>query len=106
VTIFLMLLVAHALCDFPLQGDFLARAKNPAAPIDGVPWQWAMGAHAAIHAGAVGYCTGSLWCAVAEFFAHWALDCVKCHGGMTFSQDQMAHIACKGMWAVLATVTP
>jgi hypothetical protein len=32
------LVAAHALCDYPLQGDFLARAKNRAAPIAGVPW--------------------------------------------------------------------
>ena len=48
-----VLVVAHFLCDFPLQGDFLAKAKNPEAPLPGVPWQWAMLAHAAIHAGAV-----------------------------------------------------
>lgn len=34
----LMLLAGHALCDYPLQGDFLAKAKNRAAPLPGVPW--------------------------------------------------------------------
>ena len=48
-----LLLAAHALCDYPLQGDFLAKAKNPAQPIPGVPWWCAMAAHCAIHAGAV-----------------------------------------------------
>ena len=32
------LMVGHALADYPLQGDFLAKAKNRTAPIPGVPW--------------------------------------------------------------------
>jgi hypothetical protein len=33
-----LLLVDHALADYPLQGDFLARAKNHTAPIPGISW--------------------------------------------------------------------
>lgn len=65
--LFLGMVVAHAVCDYPLQGDFLARAKNPTAPIPGVPWWWAMGAHAAIHAGGVFVVTGSVSVSLAEF---------------------------------------
>jgi hypothetical protein len=36
--LFLLLLVVHALCDYPLQGGFLARGKNEINPIPGVPW--------------------------------------------------------------------
>lgn len=36
--LFAALVAGHALADYPLQGDFLARAKNRAAPIPGVPW--------------------------------------------------------------------
>lgn len=32
------LVAGHALADYPLQGDFLARAKNRTAPIAGFPW--------------------------------------------------------------------
>ena len=32
------LLAAHALADYPLQGDFLSKAKNRFAPLIGVPW--------------------------------------------------------------------
>lgn len=47
------LIGAHALCDFACQGDFMSRAKNRTASIDGVPWQTVLAAHAAIHGAAV-----------------------------------------------------
>jgi hypothetical protein len=40
--IFPLLLVDHALADYPLQVDFLARAKNHAAPIPGISWYQAL----------------------------------------------------------------
>lgn len=97
-----LLLCAHALCDYPLQGDFLARAKNLIAPIPGVPWECAMSAHAAIHAGAVLLITGSLPLALFEFAAHFAIDCVKCCGFISFRVDQLLHVACKVVWASIA----
>lgn len=36
-----LFLFAHFLFDFPLQGDFLSRAKNPLSPLPGVSWRWA-----------------------------------------------------------------
>ena len=104
---FLLLLCAHALCDYPLQGDFLAKAKNRFAPIPGVPWYQAMAAHAAIHAGAVGIITGMWWLGVAEFVWHFAIDDAKCKGHLSFNWDQGLHVACKVMWAALAlALTP
>lgn len=55
-----LMLVGHAIADYPLQGDFLAKAKNRRAPMPGVPWYQALGAHAIIHGGFVGIITGSL----------------------------------------------
>lgn len=102
LTMFLLLIAGHALCDYPLQGDFLARAKNRIAPIVGVPWYQALGAHAAIHAGAVGLITGSVWLGVAEFVAHSLIDDAKCSGKIGFNTDQSLHIACKAAWVLLA----
>lgn len=99
------LFIAHALADYPLQGDFLSKAKNPAAPIPGVPWQQAMMAHALIHAGAVWLITGMWWLGVAEFFAHWITDYSKCRGRLSFDEDQAIHFTCKVAWAAIA-VTP
>lgn len=92
------LLVGHCIADYPLQGDFLARAKNRAAPIPGVPWYQALGAHAIMHGGVVGLITGIWWLGVLEAIAHAAIDHAKCSGKLTFNQDQALHIACKLLW--------
>lgn len=102
MSLLLALLVAHALCDYPLQGDFLAKAKNPVNPIPGVPWVWAMSSHAAIHGGAVGLITGSPVLGAAEASAHFIIDCAKCREVISFSADQWAHVACKVLWAIAA----
>lgn len=95
------LIVAHCVCDYPLQGDFLSRAKNHTSPIAGVPWWIALIAHAAIHAGAVALITGSTFLALAEFVLHVYIDYMKCGGLTSFRTDQALHIACKIAWALL-----
>lgn len=97
-----MLVIAHAVADYPLQGDFLARAKNRFAPVPGVPWYHALVAHGAIHAGAVWLITGSPWLGLAEFAIHVVTDDRKCAGRLTYNQDQIIHIVCKVIWAVIA----
>lgn len=102
-----LLIAAHALADYPLQGDFLARAKSRAAPVAGVPWWQALGAHAAIHGGFVGLITGLWWLGVAEAAVHALTDDAKCRGRITFNQDQAIHVACKLAWvAVTMGVRP
>ena len=93
--------VGHCLADYPLQGDFLSRAKNRAKPIDGVPWQQALLAHSVIHGGFVWIATGSVWLMLAEFVAHAVIDDAKCMGRLTFNQDQLLHMACKLVWLAL-----
>jgi hypothetical protein len=86
---------AHALCDYPLQGDFLAKAKNRTAPIPGAPWWQALSAHAAIHAGAVFLISQLWWMALIEFAAHFLIDDAKCSGRIGFNTDQALHIGLK-----------
>ena len=102
--LFLIMVFAHALADYPLQGDFLSKAKNHTNPIAGVPWYQALFAHSAIHAGFVGVITGSMWLALAEFAVHTATDYAKCNGRISYNTDQAIHIACKLVWAVIAAV--
>lgn len=97
-----LLIAAHALADYPLQGDFLAKAKNHRAPIPGVPWYQALAAHSAIHAGFVGVITGSAWLGLAEFLIHTATDYAKCDGRISYNTDQAVHIGCKIAWALIA----
>lgn len=96
-----LMIFAHALADYPLQGDFLARAKNHTAPICGVPWYHALCAHCTIHAGFVGIITGSLVLGIAEFVVHAATDFAKCSGRISYNTDQAIHIGCKVLWAAL-----
>lgn len=104
IWLFLALVVAHALCDFPLQGDFLARLKHPwRHPLTAdVPWWWCLSMHCAIQAGGVYVVTGSRLLAAAEFGAHAVVDLAKCADRITFAQDQAAHVACRAAWAAVA----
>lgn len=95
LALLLKMLVAHCLADYPLQGDFLAAAKNHRKPVPGVPWALALGAHSCIQAGAVWFVTDSLFCGVLEFFLHWGIDYQKSEQRITFAQDQALHIGCK-----------
>ncbi len=99
---FALLVFAHAVADYPLQGEFLARAKNRTAPIPGFPFWQALTAHAVIHGGMVGVITGSIWLGVAEVVAHWITDDLKCRGKIDLNTDQAIHIACKFLWACIA----
>lgn len=99
------LLVLHAISDFPLQGDFLARAKNHSNPIPGVPWLLCLSMHALISAGAVALVMPVPF-AVAEFFVHGVTDWAKNEGlfgtgERAFLVDQAIHVASKAAWWLL-----
>lgn len=97
------LVVGHAVCDYPLQGDFMARAKNHRTPVPGFDWLAVLVFHAVIHAGAVLLVTGSLDLALAELCFHAAIDFGKCSGRFGFRVDQGLHLLCKALYvAVLA----
>lgn len=99
---FVWMLVGHAVADYPLQGDWLSRAKNRTLSLvpGEVIWPGALAAHAAINAGAVMLVTGSGILGLVEFIAHALIDDAKCRGRLTYNQDQALHVACKAAWAV------
>jgi Protein of unknown function (DUF3307) len=101
VNLFWLLLVGHAIADYPLQGDFLSRGKNHKNPIPGVPWYQCLAAHSIIHSGSVFLLTGGMALAFAEFFAHCLIDYNKCAGRYGFNVDQALHIACKVAWVII-----
>jgi hypothetical protein len=101
---FLLLIGLHALCDYPLQGDFLARGKDYFKPLPGVPWYQCLLAHAAIHGLAVGCVLGPGF-GIAEFVAHAVTDHLKCAKCFGFNVDQGIHIACKVAWVGLYSIT-
>lgn len=105
VEILAMMIVGHMIADYPLQGDFLARAKNRMDAIPGVPWQHAMAAHSIIHGGFVGMITGSVLLGLVETVMHFWIDDLKCRGQITYHEDQSAHVMCKLIWAAVFVLT-
>lgn len=100
---FVLMLAGHAVADYPLQGDWLSKAKNH--KLDLVPgeviWPMALMSHSAIHGGFVYLVTGSFLLAGLEFVAHSVIDYLKCDGKLSYNEDQALHLACKGVWALL-----
>jgi hypothetical protein len=104
ITILFFLLVAHALFDFPLQGDAVAVNKSPLAKTElqkHVPWYYWLGAHALVHGGAVAYITGSVWLGLAETVCHSLIDYGKCLHKYSIHGDQLLHVVCKVIWVVI-----
>ena len=100
--LFAALIIGHVIADYPLQGDFLSRAKNRFNAIPGVPWYQALGAHALIHGGAVWLMTGLWWLGAIEVICHAVIDDTKCRGAIGFNADQTLHVLCKALWACIA----
>ena len=98
---FWLLLVGHCLADYPLQGDFLARAKNHTSPMPGVPWPFALVSHALIHSGVVWLLTGSHALAAMEFCLHTGIDYAKSDRRISFVTDQLMHVCCKAFYVGL-----
>jgi hypothetical protein len=103
-TVFFWLLIGHAVADYSLQTDFIAKGKNRHTAIPGLPWYYIMSAHALIHGGAVGVITGSLCLSLAETLLHFGIDVLKCEGKTNIHQDQIAHVVCKMVWAAVVVL--
>lgn len=102
------LVVGHALCDFTLQTDAMAKGKNrhvksvPPPNVKLVPcWPYWLSAHALIHGGCVALVTGSVTLGIAELVLHWSADFLKCEGITNVHADQAIHLGCKVLWSVL-----
>ena len=101
------LLVVHAICDFPLQTEWMVKSKAPSArqprsssSNPGLIWVHVLSSHAMIHAGGVALVTGSIMLGMAEFIAHWLTDFGKGKQLYGFHTDQLIHVACKFAWAL------
>ncbi len=99
--VFFALMIAHALCDHPLQGQFLAlhknrhyRAQDPNLPTNAL-WIYCLSAHSLIHAGGVWLVTGSCLLAIVELTLHWLIDFLKEERIINLHIDQLLHMMCK-----------
>lgn len=102
------LLVGHAIADYALQSDFMAKMKNPnfdyrsSCPPGQKPqafWPFVLTSHALIHGGAVAMITNSVYFGLAETVMHWVIDYCKCTNRIGLYTDQALHVGCKVVWA-------
>lgn len=100
LAVLLNLFFGHALADYPLQGDFLAKGKNHRNPLPGIPWYQCLFAHCLIHAGMVYLFTGNPFLGLAELVVHAITDWLKCDGIISFNVDQAIHYGCKVIWTL------
>ena len=103
--IFFALLIAHALFDYPLQGDFLSRNKNrhykdENNKVKGL-WIHCLTSHSILHAGSVWLITGSFIIGIMEFVLHWIIDFLKCEGITNFHTDQFLHVLCRILYVII-----
>ncbi len=101
---FFQLIALHCLADYSLQNDFVAKAKNPSAPLPGVPWWLILAVHSAIHAGTVSL-VAPPWCVATEFVSHFVIDYGKCKGWFGSGQkafiiDQGLHVGFKAVYVL------
>ncbi len=93
----------HALADFPLQGDYLAKQKNRKQADSFSVWVIALSAHSMIQAGGVWLVSGSLAFGMVELVTHALIDVGKGEGRFGIVTDQLLHLGCKVVYALLLT---
>lgn len=103
-TILFLLVAGHALGDFALQNEWVAKNKvRNRFPIHaGVTiWPYVLLSHALQHGMIVFFITQSLGLGLAEVGAHAIIDFFKGEGRINFHVDQGLHIACKVLWLLV-----
>lgn len=99
-TLLFLLFVVHWVCDYPLQGDFLSKAKK-----SGPLANYHLVAHSGIQAGGVYLVTGSLVLALIEWFFHTLIDHAKNEDMISFETDQILHLLCKVVYVVIILIS-
>jgi len=100
-SLFLWMCFGHYLADFGLQNAYIAQAKNPTLEKGSGIWVHVMSAHCAIHAGLVALISSSWILGLLEFVTHFVIDSLTCKGKLSYTEDQIAHLACKFIWTTI-----
>lgn len=106
LALFFAFAIGHALADYPLQGDYLARTKQRSNASTICEWLIALTVHSLIHAGGVWLICGSVAFAYTEFVLHWLIDWGKGEGKYGYVADQVLHIACKVAYVIVLVAFP
>lgn len=93
------LLCGHALADFALQSDSMAKGKNRHKKPANIPagqqytpcWMYWLGAHALIHGGTTSLITSSFVCGLIMTVSHFVIDFAKCENWTNPHVDQLLH---------------
>jgi hypothetical protein len=103
VYMLILMVIGHCLADFPLQGEYLAKMKNPnvCRGNNDIGWVTALLAHGAIHAGFVLIITHSIALFILELCVHCFLDYEKCRGRIGVGADQFLHVLSKVVWVCI-----
>jgi hypothetical protein len=104
LSLLFLLVAAHAVMDFPLQGDMVATQKSrhsTHAIQQHVPWLYWLAAHALSHGLAVALVTGSAALGMWETLVHCVIDFGKCEKWFNIHVDQLLHVLCKVLWVGL-----
>jgi hypothetical protein len=101
-TVFFLLIGAHALADYCIQGDAVAIGKNKY--IDparfGVNWYYWMFGHAFTQGLLVALVTQNAFIGLAEAVFHFLVDWLKCKKYIGIHSDQFLHFASKFVWVL------
>lgn len=111
------MIASHAMCDFALQSDAMAKGKNRnnrTTPPPGAKYQpswfhW-LSAHATIHGSGVAAILALSgrpdlwWLGVCEAICHALIDFNKCDNRIGMNTDQALHYACKAAWVIAAVM--
>lgn len=96
------LIVGHAVGDFALQTDFIAKFKSRWNDQTGTGmWIYVSISHALVQGGMVFLATGNTYLGIAETGAHWLIDFAKCDSMISLHTDQLLHLLCKALWVYL-----
>ena len=99
----ILFILCHALADYPLQGDYLSKAK--AGLIPGANRHYALFMHSSIHAGLVFLISHSYIITAGELLIHYVTDELKVKHKISYALDQAIHLTCKVIWAALLVIS-
>lgn len=100
----LLMIFAHILLEYPLQGERLLSDKNrhqgkrPLSDKYDDEWLYPLLAHSVLNGIAVYLILGVWWLCLLEIVTHAYVDDLKCRGEITFSTEQSIHIITKAIW--------
>lgn len=101
ITLFLTLVFCHFLADYSLQTEYMAISKNRWREGASKDWFWALFSHSSVHALVVYAITHSMCLAVLELVLHFIIDDRRCKNDYSYSTDQLLHISCKLVYALI-----